>query len=58
VALTFSRTGNLTPKSGDMFQIVGVGKGNTLLGCRLMVNGNIVAEQPLGGLGQCVYNPP
>jgi hypothetical protein len=28
VALPFSRTVNLTPKSGDLFQIVGVGKGN------------------------------
>jgi hypothetical protein len=56
--LPFSRSVNLTPKSGDLFQIVAVPNGATQPGCRILVNGQVVAEQPIGGSGQCIYTAP
>ena len=44
--------------SGDLFQIVAVPKGTTQPGCRILINGAVVAEQPLGGSGQCIYTAP
>jgi Mycobacterium membrane protein len=56
--LPFSRSVNLTPQSGDLFQIVAVPEGTTQPGCRISVNGQVVAEQPIGGSGQCIYTTP
>jgi hypothetical protein len=44
--------------SGDPYEIVGLGKADTAVGCSISVNGNVVAEQPVGGSGQCVYTAP
>jgi hypothetical protein len=58
VPLPFSRTVNSSPKSGDLLEVVGEGKGDTKLGCRISLGGNVVAEQPIGGSGQCTYAVP
>ena len=58
VALPYERSVSVSPKSGDLYQIVGLGKGDTAVGCSISVNGNVVAEQPIGGSGQCVYTAP
>ncbi|MHA7666149.1 MmpS family transport accessory protein [Mycolicibacterium sp. HS_4_1] len=58
VALPFSSTVAVSPKSGDLFELVVVGKGDSRPGCTISVNGNVVAQQPVGGSGQCTYNVP
>lgn len=58
VALPYERSVNVSPRSGDLYEIVGLGKGSTAVGCTISVNGNVVAEQPIGGSGQCVYTAP
>jgi hypothetical protein len=42
--LPYSHTVPNTAKSGDLIQIVGVGKGDTQLGCRILLGSNVVAE--------------
>ncbi len=56
--LPFSRSVNVTPNSGDLFQIIAVPKGTTQPGCRILMNGQIVAEQPIGGSGHCIFTAP
>lgn len=58
VALPYVRSVSSSPKSGDLYEIVGLGKADTAVGCSISVNGNVVAEQPVGGSGQCVYTTP
>lgn len=38
-----------------MFQVVVVGNGSTAPGCRISINGHVVAEQPVGGSAHCIY---
>jgi Mycobacterium membrane protein len=56
--LPFSHTVHVPVNSGDLFQIVAVPKGTQQPGCRILVNGAVVAEEPLGGSGQCIYTAP
>ena len=56
--LPLSRSVNLAPASGDLFQIVAVPDGTTQPGCRILVNGQVVAEEPVGGSAQCIYTAP
>jgi Mycobacterium membrane protein len=55
VALPFNHSVSRTVNSGDLYQIVAVPKGTTQPGCRITVDGRVVAEQPVGGSGQCVF---
>jgi hypothetical protein len=57
-SLPYSRSITEPVNSGDLFQIVAVPKGTTQPGCRILVNGSVVAEQPVGGSGQCIYTAP
>jgi hypothetical protein len=57
-SLPYSRSITEPVNSGDLFQIVAVPKGTTQPGCRILINGAVVAEQPLGGSGQCIYTAP
>ena len=57
-ALPYNHTVNVALKSGDLLQIVVEPKGNEHPGCRILVNGKVVVEQPHGGMAQCVYNVP
>jgi hypothetical protein len=58
VPLPFTRTLNQTPKSGDLYQIVGVGKDGANPGCQIKVNGTVVTSEAPGGSGQCVWVAP
>jgi hypothetical protein len=58
VALPFSHTVRTTLKSGDLYQIVGTGNSTTQVGCRITVNGTVVAEHDPGAGDQCVYTVP
>jgi hypothetical protein len=57
-ALPYSRSITETINSGDLFQIVVMGKGTESPSCRILVNGQVVNEQPKGGSGQCIWTAP
>ncbi len=58
VALPYSRSVAAAPQSGQLYQIVAIGKDTAKPGCRITVNGQEVAQQPEGGSGQCIYTAP
>jgi hypothetical protein len=58
VPLPFSRTVNKAVNSGDLFQIVAVPKGTAQPGCSIAVNGKVVASEPDGGSGHCIFTAP
>ena len=52
--LPWSRTIQAGPDV-TMFQVVVVGNGATPPGCRISINGHVVAEQPVGGSAHCIF---
>jgi hypothetical protein len=57
-SLPYSRSITETINSGDLFQIVAVPKGSEQPSCRILVNGAVVAQEPKGGSGQCIWTAP
>lgn len=57
VPLPFSRSVPML-KSGELYQIVVLGKGDTRVGCDITVGDSVVASQPVGGSGQCIFVAP
>ena len=49
----FTRTIKVPPTT-DLLQVVVTGKDNQ--GCRILLNDKVVAEQPIGGSGHCIFN--
>jgi hypothetical protein len=42
----------------SLLQVVAVGKDNTQPGCRITLDGKVVAEEPIGGSAHCTYQRP
>ncbi|OBK19244.1 MmpS family transport accessory protein [Mycobacterium asiaticum] len=53
--LPWSRTVQAGPDV-TLFQVVVVGSGTNTPGCRISINGHVVAEQPVGGSAHCIYS--
>ncbi|OBI95016.1 MmpS family transport accessory protein [Mycobacterium asiaticum] len=53
--LPWSRTVQAGPDV-TLFQVVVVGSGSNNPGCRISINGHVVAEQPVGGSAHCIYS--
>jgi hypothetical protein len=58
VALPYAHSHAGAPQSGQLYQIVAVGKGSAHPGCTITVGGQVMASQPQGGSGQCVWVAP
>ena len=55
--LPFTRTMNIGPDV-KMLQVVATGRDDPGPGCRISLNGKLVASQPVGGSAHCIYNLP
>jgi hypothetical protein len=53
--LPFSRSMPIGPDV-HLLQVVAVGKTGEGPGCRILLNGKVVAEQPIGGNAHCIYD--
>ncbi|CAN5634870.1 hypothetical protein BH11ACT6_BH11ACT6_15190 [soil metagenome] len=55
-ALPFTRTMNVGPDV-NLLQVVAVGRDTPGPGCQILINGVVVAEQPIGGNAHCIFEP-
>ena len=55
--LPFKRSMRLNPDA-HLLQVVAVGRANPGPGCRIILDGTVVAEQPIGGNAHCIYSIP
>ena len=55
VPLPWSNTVTITPDVSQL-QVVVVGKGEASPGCKITLDGNVVAEKPPGGDAHCVFD--
>lgn len=55
VPLPWSTTVTIAPDEAQL-QVVVVGSGENSPGCRITLNGEVVAEKPEGGNAHCVYD--
>jgi hypothetical protein len=58
VPLPYTRTGAGAPRSGALYEVVALGKAGAHPGCSISAGGQVVASQPEGGSGQCVWVAP
>lgn len=58
VTLPWTKSVTATPKSGDLLQVVVVGKDQPGPGCRISINGKVVSQEPVGGDAHCIYTVP
>lgn len=54
-ALPFKRTMNIGPDV-HLLQVVATGRNDPGPGCRIILDGRVVAEQPVGGNAHCIYS--
>lgn len=55
--LPFTRTMNISPDV-KMLQVVATGRDDPGPGCSISLNGKVVASQPIGGSGHCIFTMP
>ncbi|MCV7423961.1 hypothetical protein H7K45_25745 [Mycobacterium yunnanensis] len=55
--LPFSRSMTIGPDT-HLLQVVATGRDNPGPGCRIVLNGKVVAQQPIGGSAHCIYALP
>ena len=58
VKLPWKGTFQATPRSGQLIQVVAIGKDSPGPGCRITLNGKVVAEEPIGGDAHCEFAVP
>jgi hypothetical protein len=56
--LPWSRSKAITAESGQLLQVVAIGKDQPGPGCRITLNGKVVAEKPIGGDANCEFAVP
>ncbi|MBJ7338944.1 MAG: hypothetical protein JHC64_14695 [Mycolicibacterium sp.] len=56
-ALPFSRTMNIGPDV-HLLQVVATGRDNPGPGCRIILNGKVVSQEPIGGSAHCIFSLP
>ncbi|TPG37480.1 hypothetical protein EAH80_05420 [Mycobacterium hodleri] len=55
--LPFTRTMNLSPDV-HLLQVVATGRNDPGPGCRIILNGKVVAQEPIGGNAHCIFTMP
>ncbi len=56
-ALPFTKTTTIGPDT-HLLQVVATGRDNPGPGCRILLNGKVVAQEPVGGNAHCIFSLP
>jgi hypothetical protein len=56
-ALPFTKTATIGPDT-HLLQVVATGRDNPGPGCRILLNGKVVAQEPIGGNAHCIFSLP